>query len=207
MVLRGPMFGELRFLLEIVQKTDVSKQSANLVPGSTSHSPAAFLSPAADSLVRGLTPQSSPKYTAAVTIMASPLDAPHAQSCAAAESVLVEVFGWLGCVAAWMLFISPIPTMRKIRRRGYVGDFSSIPYLISMLQCGLWSVYALPPVTPCKLQPLVTNGVGFCLEIACARPAHTLRTIHTALRLPRPPPPLRPTDGRAARLLWQTASS
>ena len=97
--------------------------------------------------------------------------------------------------------------MRKIRRRGYVGDFSSIPYLISMLQCGLWSVYALPPVTPCKLQPLVTNGVGFCLEIACARPAHTLRTIHTALRLPRPPPPLRPTDGRAARLLWQTASS
>ena len=33
------------------------------------------------------------------------------------------------------------------------------------LQCGLWAIYALPMVTPGKLQPLVTNAVGFGLEL------------------------------------------
>jgi len=85
-------------------------------------------------------------------------------SCASADTALVETFGWVGCAAAWLLFISPLPVMREIGRRGHVGDFSALPYLISTMQCGLWTVYALPMVTPCKIQPLVTNAVGCCLE-------------------------------------------
>ena len=77
---------------------------------------------------------------------------------------LRAIFGWVGCVSAWFLFLAPMPTMLKIRRDRSVGDFSDVPYLISSLQCSLWSVYALPAVTPGKLQPLVTNVVGAGLE-------------------------------------------
>ena len=98
--------------------------------------------------------------------------------CQAADSFLVEFFGWIGCVAAWLLFLSPVPTVFKIWRRGSVGDFSALPYLVSTLQCGLWSVYSLPFVTPCKMQPLVTNVVGFALEIQCARAAAAPSRIH-----------------------------
>ena len=94
-------------------------------------------------------------------------------SCVSNDSLVEEIFGWLGCASAWLLFLSPLPTMFQIRRAGDVGDFSALPYLISMLQCGLWSVYALPAITPCKIQPLVTNVVGFALEISCAPPATT----------------------------------
>ena len=88
-------------------------------------------------------------------------------SCTSTDSVFVEVFGWIGCAAAWLLFVSPLPTMRKVCQRGYVGDFSALPYLITTLNCGLWAVYALPWVTPCKMQPLVTNVVGFTFELVC----------------------------------------
>ena len=86
----------------------------------------------------------------------------------ALESVFVQLSGDAGMIAAWLLFLAPIPTCRKISRRGYVGDFSALPYLVSTLQCGLWSMYALPWVTPDKTQPLVTNVVGFAIEMTCA---------------------------------------
>jgi len=89
---------------------------------------------------------------------------PNATECASNESVVLNIMGWAGCVAAWLLFVAPIPTMKSIIRAGAVGDFSPLPYLISMLQCSLWAVYALPAITPCKTQPLVTNTVGAVLE-------------------------------------------
>lgn len=90
---------------------------------------------------------------------------PPEQQCKSADTPLVAVMGWLGCVAAWLLFLAPMPTMRKIIRSRHIHEFSPLPYLISMLQCFLWTVYALPAVTPCKTQPLVTNGAGFVLEL------------------------------------------
>ena len=86
-----------------------------------------------------------------------------AASCASEQSLGVEIFGWVGAVAAWFLFLSPLPTMRKIHREKTTGDFSPVPYLMSAMNCGLWTVYAA--VTPCKLQPLVTNAVGGFLEV------------------------------------------
>jgi solute carrier family 50 protein (sugar transporter) len=87
-------------------------------------------------------------------------------NCTSSQTFEVQVFGWCGCAAALFLFVAPIPTMLHIVKTKSTGDFSPLPYLVSMLQCGLWSVYALPPVTPCKLQPLVTNGLGFFLEMS-----------------------------------------
>jgi len=79
--------------------------------------------------------------------------------------LLEDVFGWLGCVAAWVLFLAPIEVMMKVSRRGFIEGFSVIPYVTSAISTGLWDVYALPQVTPCKLQPLVTNVVGMALQI------------------------------------------
>jgi len=75
------------------------------------------------------------------------------------------VVGWFGLAAAWLLFLAPASTMKRIIRTRNIGDFSPLPYLISMLQCLLWTVYALPQVTPDKTQPLITNGVGFLLQL------------------------------------------
>ena len=67
----------------------------------------------------------------------------------------------------WLTYLS-FPAARsevvlKIRRRGAIEEFSATPYMVSALQCGMWSVYAI--VTPCKLQPFVTNIVGVGLEL------------------------------------------
>jgi solute carrier family 50 protein (sugar transporter) len=83
--------------------------------------------------------------------------------CASEQGLGVEIFGWVGAVAAWLLFLAPLPTMRKIHRAKSTGDFSAVPYLVSAMNCGLWTVYAA--VTPCKLQPFVTNVVGGLLEV------------------------------------------
>jgi len=53
--------------------------------------------------------------------------------------------------------------MLKIRRRGAVEEYSATPYMVAALQCGTWTTYAI--VTPCKIQPLVTNSVGLVLEL------------------------------------------
>jgi solute carrier family 50 (sugar transporter) len=61
-----------------------------------------------------------------------------------------------------------IPLVPSLTRRLHppkVGEYSCFPYLVSGVQCGCWMVYALPPVTPCKTQPLVTNAVGLALEL------------------------------------------
>jgi len=85
--------------------------------------------------------------------------------CTASADAVGETMGWLGCAAAFILFLSPVPTFAKIMKSRSVGDFSCTPYLCSLLNCALWTTYALPFVTPCKTQPLVTNGVGLVMEV------------------------------------------
>ena len=50
-----------------------------------------------------------------------------AVECAAADSTFEEIAGWVGCLSAWLLFLSPIPTMRTIVRRRSVGDVRASP--------------------------------------------------------------------------------
>ena len=68
--------------------------------------------------------------------------------------------GWVGTAAALLLFLVPLSTMRAIMRRGSVAEYSCVPYNLSLAQCMLWATYALPMVTPCKQQPLITNSLG-----------------------------------------------
>ena len=76
------------------------------------------------------------------------------------------IFGWLGLFAAWGFFLAPIGTMLQVRNHGSVEAFSFFPYIAGCISTLLWIVYAT--VTPCKLEPLVTNIGGFGLMMSYA---------------------------------------
>jgi len=86
--------------------------------------------------------------------------------CEASDDLFGEVFGWVGTAAAWLLFLVPLQVMWQVRKARSVLQYSAVPYVMSLLNCGLWAIYAYPKITPCKTQPLVTNAVGAVLETA-----------------------------------------
>jgi len=73
--------------------------------------------------------------------------------------------GWTGTVFAVSLFLAPIPTFHSILKKRSTEQFSPIPYLSALVQCAVWCVYALPFITPNKASPLITNAIGFSLEL------------------------------------------
>eukprot|EP00965_Chrysotila_dentata_P205861 6183211-Pleurochrysis_carterae.AAC.2 len=74
------------------------------------------------------------------------------------------VLGWMGAVATLPLFLAPLEPMRRISQRKAVGSFSIIPYAAAWLNCSLWVAYALPWVSPGRLQSLSINLIGLLLE-------------------------------------------
>lgn len=84
-----------------------------------------------------------------------------------ASSPVVMSLGWLGAFGACALFLSPVPTLRRIVREKSVLDFDHTPYVVSLIQCALWVTYTA--MLPGLIEPMVTNIVGVCLELTyCA---------------------------------------
>ncbi|XP_020585392.1 bidirectional sugar transporter SWEET6b-like [Phalaenopsis equestris] len=75
-----------------------------------------------------------------------------------------NVVGIIGNVISFGLFLSPLPTFIKIWRMKAVEEFSSIPYLATLLNCMLWIFYGLPIVHPNSLLVVTINCVGIVLE-------------------------------------------
>ena len=82
------------------------------------------------------------------------------------SSSLVLFLGNLGLVGACVLFLSPIPTMMRIRRSQSTLFFSPDPYIFSLINCVFWTLYALPSVTPDRTSPLITNCIGAVINLA-----------------------------------------
>ena len=76
-----------------------------------------------------------------------------------------DVLGWAGTAAALGLFAVPAITCRRIVTSGSLGDYDHLPYLSQLASTLMWSMYALPSVTPCKMQPLSTNLAGAALSV------------------------------------------
>jgi solute carrier family 50 (sugar transporter) len=81
-------------------------------------------------------------------------------------STVEEVESVFGMLLAFTLFLAPIPTIRTIHKEKDTKEFSSDPYVSGILNCGVWVIYALPSVTPNRTTPLVTNFIGFLMEMA-----------------------------------------
>ncbi|CAI7887056.1 unnamed protein product [Closterium sp. NIES-54] len=73
--------------------------------------------------------------------------------------------GLVGTLSAIALFISPIKTFQRIISRRSTEDFPSFPYVSTLLNCYVWTVYALPFVTPNRFPPLVTNVIGVAFQL------------------------------------------
>ncbi|CAI5483474.1 unnamed protein product [Closterium sp. Yama58-4] len=70
------------------------------------------------------------------------------------------VLGILGNVTAITFFVSPLKTMRTIFLARSVGDFSELPYVMTMFNCLLWTMYGLPVVEPGRVLVSTINGTG-----------------------------------------------
>ncbi|KAH7651031.1 solute carrier family 50 (sugar transporter) protein [Dioscorea alata] len=75
-----------------------------------------------------------------------------------------NIVGIIGNIITLGLFLSPVPTFLKIWKMKAVEDFSPIPYLATLLNCGLWVFYGMPFVHPNSILIVTINGVGVVLE-------------------------------------------
>ncbi|KAK2409149.1 hypothetical protein P8452_70714 [Trifolium repens] len=75
------------------------------------------------------------------------------------------VIGIIGNVISFCLFMSPVPTFIKIWKAKSVQDFKPDPYVVTILNCAMWSFYGMPFVSKYNILVLTINGFGFFLEI------------------------------------------
>ncbi|KAH0467476.1 hypothetical protein IEQ34_004714 [Dendrobium chrysotoxum] len=75
------------------------------------------------------------------------------------------VVGIIGNGLSLILFLSPLPTFRRICKTKSVEQFSAAPYLATLLNCMFWVVYGLPLVHPNSTLVLTINGTGTAIEL------------------------------------------
>ncbi|WJX32797.1 hypothetical protein P8452_21082 [Trifolium repens] len=75
------------------------------------------------------------------------------------------VVGIIGNVIAGCMFLSPLPTFVGICKKGSVEQFSAIPYLATLMNCMVWTLYGLPMVHPHSILVVTINGAGCVVEI------------------------------------------
>ncbi|KAK1357828.1 Bidirectional sugar transporter SWEET [Heracleum sosnowskyi] len=73
--------------------------------------------------------------------------------------------GVIGNIISGCLFLSPIPTFRKIIKAKSVQEYKPHPYVATLLNCAMWSLYGMPFVNPDDILVLTINGAGFVLQL------------------------------------------
>jgi len=76
------------------------------------------------------------------------------------------IIGIIGNVFSACLFLSPIPTIRKVVKAKSVQEYKPDPYVATVLNCAMWSFYGMPFVSPDDILVLTINGAGLVLELA-----------------------------------------
>jgi len=74
--------------------------------------------------------------------------------------------GIAGNVFAFVLFISPLPTFRRIVRNGSTEQFSGMPYIYSLLNCLICMWYGLPFVSYGVILVTTVNSIGAVFQLA-----------------------------------------
>ncbi|KAG4971696.1 hypothetical protein JHK85_038117 [Glycine max] len=74
--------------------------------------------------------------------------------------VAKDAAGVAGNVFAFGLFVSPIPTFRRIIRNGSTEMFSGLPYIYSLLNCLICMWYGTPLISADNLLVTTVNSIG-----------------------------------------------
>lgn len=75
------------------------------------------------------------------------------------------VVGIIGNIISACLFLSPVPTFVEICKKGSVEQYSAVPYLATLMNCMVWTLYGLPMVHSHSLLVVTINGAGCVIEI------------------------------------------
>ncbi|XP_044481075.1 bidirectional sugar transporter SWEET2-like isoform X1 [Mangifera indica] len=78
--------------------------------------------------------------------------------------VLKDAAGVAGNVFAFGLFMSPIPTFRRIIRNGSTEAFSGLPYIYALLNCLITLWYGTPLISHNNLMVLTVNAIGAAFQ-------------------------------------------
>ncbi|KAL3655003.1 hypothetical protein CASFOL_000789 [Castilleja foliolosa] len=77
---------------------------------------------------------------------------------------LAFVFGILGNIVSFMVFLSPIPTFYQIYKKQSTEGFQSIPYVVGLFSAMLWIYYAF--LKPDTTLLITINSVGCFFQSA-----------------------------------------
>ncbi|XP_057433280.1 bidirectional sugar transporter SWEET4-like [Lotus japonicus] len=84
---------------------------------------------------------------------------------AGAAVIARTVVGIIGNIISACLFLSPVPTFVQICKKGSVEQYSAVPYLATLINCLVWTLYGLPMVHPHSVLVVTINGAGCAIEI------------------------------------------
>ncbi|CAL0301621.1 unnamed protein product [Lupinus luteus] len=70
--------------------------------------------------------------------------------------------GVIGNIISILLFLSPVPAFLRIVKHRSTEDFSSIPYICTLLNCSLWTYYGL--IKSGEYLVATVNGFGIMVE-------------------------------------------
>ncbi|MQL98048.1 hypothetical protein Taro_030743 [Colocasia esculenta] len=80
-------------------------------------------------------------------------------------AVCTYAAGLAGNLFAFVLFVSPIPTFRRIVRNQSTESFSGLPYIYALLNCLVCFWYGLPCVTHGVILVATVNSVGAVVQL------------------------------------------
>nr|AMQ35580.1 SWEET transporter protein 2b [Solanum tuberosum] len=81
-------------------------------------------------------------------------------------SICSNAAGIAGNLFAFVLFVSPIPTFRRIIRNKSTEQFSGLPYIYALLNCLICLWYGTPIVSPGIILVFTVNSVGAVFQLA-----------------------------------------
>ncbi|KAH6825571.1 Nodulin MtN3 family protein [Perilla frutescens var. hirtella] len=81
-------------------------------------------------------------------------------------SIISEAAGVAGNLFAFVLFVSPIPTFRRIIRNTSTEQFSGLPYIYALFNCLICLWYGLPIVSAGIILIATVNSIGALFQLA-----------------------------------------
>ncbi|KAK5792227.1 bidirectional sugar transporter SWEET2a-like isoform X1 [Gossypium arboreum] len=79
--------------------------------------------------------------------------------------VCSDAAGIAGNIFAFGLFLSPIPTFRRIIRNGSTEQFSGMPYIYALLNCLICLWYGFPIISPGIILVATVNSIGAVFQL------------------------------------------